>query len=343
MKTRMLTLAAVTLLLTLGAARAADACPQIVKTALDTADKFCQKTGRNQACYGHIAMEAEPQPGAPNFRFEQEGDIVNVSELKKLQLRSMDEASGEWGVALLRLQANLPDTLPGQNVTFLMFGDVEITDAVEPGDTGLRPMQAFYLRTGIGDSKCDEAPESGLLVQTPQGAGEIRLTINQVDVQLGSTVLFQGDPDSDGRMNVTTIEGAAFLNVAGKQQPVVAGLEANLPARGGGRILPMPAAPAPTPGPSPTPGPTPTVDILSQPSGGGALTPKVVLQAYNARKLRSLPLRLLQRRVSIAPPLTPRQLAEVKARVENNLPLCGVPLFPSCAVFETTPEAALPR
>jgi hypothetical protein len=334
MKTRFLILATFTLLLTLGAVRAAaDACPQIVQTALDAADKFCQKTGRNQACYGHIAMLAEPQPGAPNFRFEQEGDIVNVSELKKLQLSSMDEENGEWGVALLRLQANLPDTLPGQNVTFLMFGDVEITDAVEPGDMSQHPMQAFYLRTGIGDSQCDEAPESGLLVQTPQGAGEIRLTINEVDVQLGSTVLFQGDPDSDGRMNVTTIEGAAFLNVGGKQHPVVAGLEANLPARGGGRILPAPAVPAPSEGP------TPTVDVLNQPSGGGALTPKVVLQAYNARKLRSLPLRLLQRKVDIAPPLTPRQLREVQARVERNLPLCGVPLFPSCEAFEATPEA----
>ncbi|NOG50271.1 MAG: SH3 domain-containing protein [Chloroflexi bacterium] len=31
---------------------------------------------------------------------------------------------------MMRLQANLPDTLPGQNVTFVLFGDVTIEDAV---------------------------------------------------------------------------------------------------------------------------------------------------------------------------------------------------------------------
>ena len=30
----------------------------------------------------------------------------------------------------MKLQANLPDSLPGQNVTFLMFGDVQIQNAV---------------------------------------------------------------------------------------------------------------------------------------------------------------------------------------------------------------------
>ena len=35
----------------------------------------------------------------------------------------------------MKLQANLPDTLPGQNVTFLMFGDVQVTNAVTSGAT----------------------------------------------------------------------------------------------------------------------------------------------------------------------------------------------------------------
>src|SRR5690606_20836366 len=35
-----------------------------------------------------------------------------------------------WGVALMQIQANLPDTLPGQNVTFLLFGDVTIEEEV---------------------------------------------------------------------------------------------------------------------------------------------------------------------------------------------------------------------
>ena len=41
----------------------------------------------------------------------------------------MNASTGAWGVALMRIQANLPDTLPGQNVTMLIFGDVQIQNA----------------------------------------------------------------------------------------------------------------------------------------------------------------------------------------------------------------------
>ena len=30
-------------------------------------------------------------------------------------------------------------------------------------------MQAFYFRSGIGDAPCAEAPNSGILIQTPEG------------------------------------------------------------------------------------------------------------------------------------------------------------------------------
>ena len=62
----------------------------------------------------------------------------------------------------MQLQANLPDTLPGQNVTFLLFGNVEIENAVvgdseatpEAGDGDFAPlttMQAFYFTSSVGD------------------------------------------------------------------------------------------------------------------------------------------------------------------------------------------------
>jgi hypothetical protein len=50
-----------------------------------------------------------------------------------------------WGVALMRLQANIPETLPGQNVTFLLFGDVEIRNAVE---TNVEPITVNVTSTG---------------------------------------------------------------------------------------------------------------------------------------------------------------------------------------------------
>jgi hypothetical protein len=37
----------------------------------------------------------------------------------------------EWGIALMKIQANLPDTIPGQNVSMLIFGDVLIENQAD--------------------------------------------------------------------------------------------------------------------------------------------------------------------------------------------------------------------
>jgi len=47
---------------------AQDTCPAIVQTALAVANRACQATGRNQACYGNIHLEAVPQPDASGFK-----------------------------------------------------------------------------------------------------------------------------------------------------------------------------------------------------------------------------------------------------------------------------------
>lgn len=107
-------------------------CSALVQEALAAVQDACAETGRNQACYGNISLTATPREGARNFTFQQQGDLANVADLETLRLRSLDPAENIWGIALMKLQANLPDTLPGQNVTFLMFGDVEVRNAVEP-------------------------------------------------------------------------------------------------------------------------------------------------------------------------------------------------------------------
>jgi hypothetical protein len=319
-------------------ALAASKCPAIVQTALAAADQLCAATKRNQACYGHVAMTVEAQPNVSDFKFEKAGDVVNLADLKLLRLTPLNEQTGDWGVAMLRLQANLPDTLPGQNVTFLLFGDAEVTNAVNPGDSktaDLHPMQAFYLHTGVGDAACDEAPESGLLVQTPEGVGEVSLTINEVKVQMGSTVFFQADPDTKGDMTVNTLEGAAYLNIGQQTQPVVAGTR----LRVSGLRKRLAEAIAPAPG-------APSTDPLSVPSGGGAngdnqsvpsTPPEAILEAYNEKTLNVLPLRLLQRKIRLRRALTQLELRRIRELVRSGKVLCGGDLFPVCDKFQKPP------
>ena len=276
-----------------------DACGVIVETALNMAGQLCADLGRNQACYGHALLEAELQPGSEGVSFARLGDRTGLDTLSLLRLSALDETSGQWGVALLKAQASLPDTLPGQNVTLVLFGQTELgllqttaeTDSgpsvavivlagavivdqpslaggplygplsadtpfiaegqsadglwlwvrlpeggagwamgmQSSGETGGLPVvdasgqavgsagdgaaTAFYFTSGMGDAPCPLAPASGLLIQSPQDAGEVHLRLDGVDVSLASTAYVQAT--TDGEWVFYLLEGQASVSTAG--------------------------------------------------------------------------------------------------------------------------------
>jgi hypothetical protein len=337
-------------------------CPTIVRDALAATDSACAGTGRNEACYGNISLSAEPQPGISDFTFTKPGDLVNVAGVQTLTLSPLDQQEDTWGVALMKLQANLPETLPGQNVTFLLFGDVEIQNAVtsnveeesasagptlpvtvssmspmmtsftdtsavpemlnagtkltadgyfpmaqmlhvtlDDGSTGwvmeqmvtvdgdvstlpemdmngevagaaeaapqFTPMQAFYFKSGTNDAPCEEAPDSGILIQTPEGAGKIDLVVNDAKVTLGSTGYFQAQ--AGGEMTVAVVEGEGTVDAGGKRVTVPAGTYTTLP-----------------------------IDADLQASGQPADP-----QPYDADGLKALPIGILPKTITIAAPI----------------------------------------
>lgn len=279
-------------------AQTASTCPDIVNLALQAADEFCTDLKRNTVCYGNVRLEATPQDDVTSFYFERIGDIAPVNHLASLRISPMNIDAGEWGVAVMALQANLPDTLPGQNVTFVLFGDVTLENATtsEQIESGAyTPMQAFYLTTGIGDSRCDEAPDSGMLVQTPKGVGEIVFNVNGVDVIMGSTVFFQAS--NTNQLTAATIEGSAVLKIGDDIYPVLAGTRFGIEI---GEAV---------------------VQTFSD-----------LPQDYSdiVERLNVLPLGLLERQIQIHPPLDDEMLDELHRRIQAQLPLCGQPPFPPC-------------
>ncbi|MGB1286497.1 MAG: hypothetical protein ACPG7F_08195 [Aggregatilineales bacterium] len=206
-------------------AAAQDECPELVTEALDSADELCADLDRNEACYGNFQIDADVQDG----EFAEAGDITDLININRLDLAGLNEEAGTWGVAVMNLQADIPDTLPGQNVTFLLFGDVEIESAVNEDDDTMTPMQAFYLTTGVTGTSCDDAPD-GLLVQTPDGVAEVSLNVNGADVTLGSTAFIQTiDSDDvyasegDTDLAVSVLEGQGTISVDGETEPIPAG------------------------------------------------------------------------------------------------------------------------
>lgn len=194
-------------------------CSPVVATAIAAAEQLCAATGRNQVCYGNDQMRALPE----NL-FTRPGDTAAVNLIETLNLSALDESANQWGVALARLQVNLPDVLPGTNVTFLLYGDVAFSPA--PG-ASTSAVQAFRLQTGLGGMQCGQTSMNGLLVQTPEGQEKVSFTINGVELRLGSTAVFTAQPDE--RMIVRTLEGAALITADGIRSVAVAGTEVGIP------------------------------------------------------------------------------------------------------------------
>jgi uncharacterized protein YraI len=331
-------------------ALAQEDCPAIIQSALDATDQQCEDIGRNQACYGNVQLHAEPQAGMASLDFEKPGDRVDVANVSTLTLSPWDADESTWGVSLMKLQANLPDTLPGQNVTFLLFGNVAIENAVETntepvtfavtaqdninvqggpsiydepignlvsGETvtaigrssdsiwlqvelsdgsmgwvsadlvmadgdisqlsatdvdsdppaALPPMQAFYFQTGIADAPCADAPDSGILVQTPEGGGQVTFTANEVNITLGSTAYLQAQPS--GNMTVSVVEGQAEVTALNETRIVPAGMRVRIPLD----------------------------------SNRAASGPPGEVEPYTGRDIQGLPVGILDRVITVAAPI----------------------------------------
>lgn len=224
---RVILMSVITAILSIAVIAQSADCPAIVQTALDSLDAVCAETGRNQACYGNTLIDLQAQADAQVESFDTPGDTVNLNDVETMKLAPLNEEADTWGVALMKLQANIPDTLPGQNVTFLLFGDVVIDNAVTEDEDGFTPMQAFYFRSGVGDAACAEAPESGLLIQTPEGVEEILLNVNGANMSLGSTAFLQAGqvPETEDQfeLTVSVLEGQGMIEAYGDIQPIPAG------------------------------------------------------------------------------------------------------------------------
>lgn len=282
-------------------------CPTIVETAIDITKEGCEDTRRDEACYGHLVLDAEPQPGWDEFIFEQPGDVVDITAINSLNLSALNIADGSWGVVLMQVQADLPEE--SQNdVTFLLFGDVGVSNAVQlikvtpsadinifslPDETSdvleekpadepitangqtvdgdwLRvrvaadlggvgwlaadqvtaeadisvlpivspedsedvelvygPMQAFYFESGQDDAPCAEAPNSGMLIQTPEGVATVTVVMDEVVIELSGTGFVQAE--ADGELTLSVLDGSATVEANGESQFAIAGTEVSVP------------------------------------------------------------------------------------------------------------------
>src|SRR5690606_32171411 len=104
---------------------AQESCDAIIQTAIETASENCDGLRRNQACYGNISIDAEAVLDVDEFVFDTAGDMVSVSDIASMRLSSKVVSSGEWGIGIMSLQANLSPTTTDA-VSVVLFGDVTL-------------------------------------------------------------------------------------------------------------------------------------------------------------------------------------------------------------------------
>jgi hypothetical protein len=106
-------------------------CEALVAEAFAGLSQNCAEMGGGAACFGRAAS-ATLLEGAEGD-FESPGDILPLTNLSALNTSALSPAADDWGLAILNVHANVPLALSEQGLKFIMVGQVDLGNAVDPG------------------------------------------------------------------------------------------------------------------------------------------------------------------------------------------------------------------
>lgn len=145
------------------------ACPALVETALAELGNNCVGMDRNSACYGYNHVNATFTREMEEGFFSRPADRAALIDLQTINTVPLNVALQQWGVALLNVQANVPNTLPGQAVTFILLGDATLENAVAPEQVPA-PIIPVNVRAGGGiNVRSAPSRSANLLGSVPAG------------------------------------------------------------------------------------------------------------------------------------------------------------------------------
>lgn len=213
-----------------------EACVDVVNAAIEVAADACEGGGINTVCYGNTQLDADAQSGA-DITFESVGDVIDITELALLEAAPFDPDTEEWGIAIMTLRARVEGSSPGQSITFLMTGDIALDNASEEDESWV-----FFLSGGTGQSECAEAPDS-FVVQSPAGT-RVNLTVNGVEIELGSTAVLYSDPGNS--LEILVVAGEAEVTANQSSETIEVGTATSVDLGGADGLSAASAPTAPT-------------------------------------------------------------------------------------------------
>lgn len=125
--------------------RAQGGYEQLVRRALSELDTNCANLDPNSVCYGFAEVSATFSDAFPTAALAAPGDRAELTGLLSLRTSAINLGAGTWGVAVMNVQANVPAALASESAVFLLVGDVEVTNEVDPADA-LLPLNIVPVR-----------------------------------------------------------------------------------------------------------------------------------------------------------------------------------------------------
>ena len=190
-------------------------CQMLIDRAIQASGGYCGETNSNKVCYGNTTIKAELVPNATQ-RFSERGDIITVKDLRRLSASPLKLETNEWGIAVFKLIANLPRSLPGETVTMLVFGNATLDNNSEESDS----LESFYFSSELGQISCEKVPFDGLMINSPEGSG-IQFKINGAELTIIGSASIKAI--KNGEMEVSLYTGSGKIVSNGEEQYFGAG------------------------------------------------------------------------------------------------------------------------
>jgi hypothetical protein len=145
---------------------------------------------------------------APNAleRFVLSGDVISFDGIQRLSASPLNRRSGEWGVAVLRLEGD-------GDVRLILLGETSL-------ENRSADIKTFSFSTASQPVACHEAAYDGILVITPDGANVV-LHANDVEINVSGAALLRAVPLAN--LTVDVIRGGAVVLARGQERLVAEG------------------------------------------------------------------------------------------------------------------------
>jgi hypothetical protein len=192
-------------------------CQLLIQKAMEASDEYCSSIDSNKACYGNNTLKADLVAGSAD-QFTERGDVVDVEKLQRIVASPLKPESNEWGIAVLKVLANLPRSLPGQTITMVVFGNTTLDN--ESGN-----LESFFFSSELGQIQCEKVPDDGIMISVPEGEG-VSFMVNGAELTLTGDASITAQ--KNGKMEVNLYEGAGRIVSDGQEQYFGAGQQVSV-------------------------------------------------------------------------------------------------------------------